>query len=72
MRAPRRRTGVAVVAATLAAVLVGTGSSMMPGAVTTSAAVQRETAEARTTTPEYPTFAHLPADQASRADASQE
>ncbi len=73
MRASRRRTVIAVTAATLSAVLAGTASSLLPTATARAGAGQPTRDESTSAmAPAFPTFVHLPADQAAHSGVAQE
>lgn len=73
VRGQRRRSTAAIAALTFGAVLTGAASSGIP-ALAESSSGPAGTAKpvAATTAPAFPTFVHLPADQAAHPDAAQE
>jgi predicted secreted hydrolase len=73
MRKQRRRSTVAIATLAFGAVLAGAASSAIPAtAKTGSGPAGTKTPATTTTAPSFPTFVHLPADQAAHPNAAQE
>jgi predicted secreted hydrolase len=73
MRKQRRRSAAAIATLAFGAVLAGAASSAIPAtAHTGSDPAGTKPMAAATTAPAFPTFVHLPADQAAHPDALQE
>lgn len=73
MQKQQRRSTVAIAALAFGAVLAGAASAAVPAtAQTGSALASTGGPAAATATPAFPTFVHLPADQAAHPDAPQE
>src|SRR5215217_3375318 len=74
MRKQRRRSTVALATLAFGAVLAGAASSVIPATAQTGSGPgsPRTPAAATAAAPGFPTFVHLPADQAAHPDAAQE